>query len=98
MEPPADAPASRALRARITGRVQGVSFRAWTAREAARLGLTGWVRNMPDGSVSALLCGPAPEVDQMLEALHRGPPFARVSAVTTEPATESPPAGFTIRP
>ncbi len=48
-----------ALRARITGRVQGVAFRAWTRSEAKQRGLSGWVRNESDGSVRALFIGPA---------------------------------------
>ena len=50
-----------AVRVRITGRVQGVYFRGWTRDEAARLGLDGWVRNEADGSVTALIAGPAAE-------------------------------------
>lgn len=79
----------KALNARITGRVQGVGFRAWTQGEAKRLGLAGWVRNEPDGSVLALLAGPAEAVDRMVEALRQGPPAARVSEVrvtTADPA------------
>ncbi|NRB17607.1 MAG: acylphosphatase [Rhodobacteraceae bacterium] len=53
-----------ALRARITGRVQGVTFRAWTRSEAEQRGLSGWVRNEPDGSVRALLIGPVPHVPE----------------------------------
>lgn len=68
--------------ARIHGRVQGVSFRAWTQQEAAMLGLAGWVRNEPDGSVSALLQGTADTVDAMIGRLHKGPRSARVESVT----------------
>ena len=74
---------AKAVLARVTGRVQGVSFRAWTQQEASRLGLTGWVRNESDGSVSALLSGPADAVDAMTELLWQGPPHSRVSDVTT---------------
>lgn len=86
-----------AIRARVTGRVQGVWFRGWTKREAQRLGLRGWVRNAPDGSVEALLAGPAAQVSAMVAALHRGPEFARVSAVKTAPAAATPGEGFHIR-
>lgn len=77
-------PHTRTVRARVTGRVQGVAFRAWTEGEATARGLSGWVRNEPDGSVSALLHGQADAVAAMLDALHRGPPAARVDEVTTE--------------
>lgn len=84
-----DSPVS--LRARITGRVQGVWFRGWTVEEATRRGLAGWVRNRADGSVEALFHGPAEAVAGMIEACHRGPSAARVDDVVTSPA--EPPAG-----
>jgi acylphosphatase len=78
---------------RITGRVQGVAFRAWTRQVAQRLGLTGWVRNEPDGSVVALLSGPDAAVSDMLERLWQGPPSASVADVQRLPveATENLP-------
>jgi acylphosphatase len=88
----------KAVRARVTGRVQGVCYRAWARDEAERLGLSGWVRNEPDGSVAALLVGPAAQVARMLDAMRRGPSAARVSTVSTAPAQEpAPPIGFRIR-
>ncbi|WP_159588946.1 acylphosphatase [Chelativorans xinjiangense] len=75
-----------ARRVRITGRVQGVNFRAWTRAEAERLGLTGWVRNEPDGAVTALIVGRGSAVDTMLERLAKGPPAASVADVATEGA------------
>jgi acylphosphatase len=69
---------------RVTGRVQGVSFRAWTRQEARRLGIAGWVRNEPDGAVTALLSGPDNAVDAMIRRLWNGPPAARVSGVEAE--------------
>ena len=87
-----------ALRVRVTGRVQGVSYRWWAKVEAERLGVRGWVRNAPDGSVAALVAGPAAAVAAMVEAMWRGPPHARVAAVLTEPAEiGEPPDGFEIR-
>ena len=66
----------------VRGHVQGVGFR-WAARGAAlRLGLTGWVRNRPDGSVEALLEGSPDAVERMVDWLRIGPPAARVSGVT----------------
>ena len=87
----------RAVRARITGRVQGVSFRAWTQTQARALGLEGWVRNESDGAVTALFGGDPAAVSRMVEALHDGPRWARVDSVETVPAavTDIPP-GFRI--
>lgn len=70
--------------ARVTGRVQGVAFRAWSRHEAERLGLTGWVRNEADGSVVALLQGPSSAVDTMTNLLRQGPPAARVEKVSVD--------------
>lgn len=84
------------LLARVTGRVQGVWFRGWTEWRARDLGLDGWVRNEPDGSVAALLSGPQDAVRQMLADLHRGPEAARVTAVETAPAAPPETKGFRI--
>lgn len=84
--------------ATITGRVQGVCYRAWTVQTARGLGLAGWVRNRADGSVEALFHGPAEAVDRMLAACHAGPPAARVAAVATRPAAPPAEAGFHQRP
>ena len=75
-----------AVEVRITGRVQGVGFRAWAAREARALGLAGWVRNEPDGSVAALLAGEPAVVGTMLERLRHGPAAAAVEKVAAQPA------------
>jgi acylphosphatase len=74
----------RAVLVTVTGRVQGVSFRAWTRDEARRLGLGGWVCNESDGSVRALVVGPAAEVDRLVARMQAGPPAAAVAAVTRE--------------
>ncbi len=76
-------------RFRVSGRVQGVFYRQSTANEATRLGLSGSVRNLPDGSVEVVAEGPRDAV-LLLEAFCRvGPPAARVDAVevTWEPPT-----------
>lgn len=89
----------RAVRVRITGRVQGVYYRAWTGHEARARGLSGWVRNERDGSVAAVIAGPAPDVAAMLEAFREGPPDARVIAVESreiDPAEV--PEGFDVEP
>jgi acylphosphatase len=72
---------SRSIRVRVSGRVQGVSFRVWTERQANQLGLSGWVRNCEDGSVEAVFSGPSAAVDAMLDACRRGPRLAHVDSV-----------------
>jgi acylphosphatase len=69
----------------ITGRVQGVCFRGSMAREAQRLGVTGWVRNRADGSVEAMVAGTAEQVAAIMNWARRGPPNARVAQVAVEP-------------
>ena len=87
-----------AVRFRVTGKVQGVFFRASTAREALRLGLSGRAINLPDGSVDVLAVGPADAVAQLERWLHRGPPSARVDAVASTRVSlplQEVPQGFT---
>lgn len=74
-------------RVRISGRVQGVWFRAWTAEEARSRGLAGWVRNRRDGTVEAIFAGPKDAVDEMIGACHRGSSASRVSTVTRHAAS-----------
>jgi acylphosphatase len=80
-----------AKRILISGRVQRVGYRDWMVAEASALGLAGWVRNLPDGAVEALIAGPAPAVEEMLRRCRRGPPRARVDAIHEE--LTDPPAG-----
>jgi acylphosphatase len=68
----------------VTGRVQGVSYRASTASEARRLGVVGWVRNLPDGSVELEVEGPDEKVAALLAWCEHGPPSARVERVAVE--------------
>ena len=70
----------------ITGRVQGVGYRAWVEHRARAHDLEGWVRNRRDGSVEALFAGPADVVADMVALCRRGPSSARVDAVQEEPA------------
>jgi len=65
----------------VRGRVQGVFFRASTQREAKRLGLTGWVKNRPDGSVEILAEGEEDGLKELIGWAHRGPSAARVERV-----------------
>jgi acylphosphatase len=71
-------------RLRIHGRVQGVFFRQSAADEANRLGLAGWVRNAPDGSVEGEAEGPRPSVEAFVRWSQHGPPGARVERVDVE--------------
>lgn len=77
--------------ARITGHVQGVTYRATARREARQRGLTGWVRNEPDGAVRLEVEGDAAAVGAFLTWCAEGPPGARVAAVET---TVAAPAGY----
>ncbi len=70
--------AARAFRARVEGRVQGVGFRWSAQRQAARLGLMGYVRNLPDGAVEVVAEGDPRQLDQLRAWLRRGPPGAHV--------------------
>ena len=90
--------ASKVVRVRIEGRVQGVWYRGWAVHEAVQRGLRGWVRNRSDGSVEALFAGSAPAVDSMLEACWRGPPAARVARVTATADAEPEAPGFDALP
>jgi acylphosphatase len=65
----------------IHGRVQGVGYRDWTRHVARDRGIEGWVRNLKDGSVEALLAGPAEAVSAMIEACKEGPSSARVERI-----------------
>ncbi len=87
-----------AVKARITGRVQGVAFRAWTQARAQALGLQGWVRNENDNAVTAHLQGERDLVRTMLKDLWSGPGAAAVDNVQDEEASMDPDlTGFTIR-
>jgi acylphosphatase len=89
--------AQSAVRLVITGRVQGVGFRAWTSHEARRRGLRGWVRNRHDGSVEALLIGNGSAVEAMIEACRQGPSLARVDAIARSPAADDGSPSFSER-
>lgn len=69
----------------ISGRVQGVWYRAWTQNQAANRDLTGWVRNRRDGSVEAVFHGPAQGVADVITACRSGPPLARVDDIIETP-------------
>lgn len=88
----------KALHIKIHGRVQGVWFRANTQQTAQRLGLAGWVRNMPDGGVEVPVQGSRDAVNELLSWCHQGPPGARVDRVDFEEGgVDDALTGFTIR-
>ncbi|RLB55262.1 MAG: acylphosphatase [Deltaproteobacteria bacterium] len=72
------------LHAVIHGRVQGVFFRASARDQAERLGVTGWVRNCPQGTVELVAEGERGQLEQLLQWCHRGPDYARVERVQAE--------------
>lgn len=87
-----------ARRLRITGLVQGVNYRASFAAQARQCELAGWVRNRHDGSVEAVIVGPAPNVERTLDWARRGPPAARVAQVLVEDYAGPAPSGFSVLP
>ena len=90
----------RAFHARVRGVVQGVAFRYSTRREALRLGLDGWVRNLPDGSVELRAAGREEALRELAAWLERGPPAARVTDLDVrwiEPDEAPAGVGFHIR-
>lgn len=81
----------------VTGRVQGVYFRASTHERASALGLSGWVRNMDDGRVEVLACGPASALQKLEAWLWLGPGNARVENVDTRAEAPADYDGFQVR-
>ena len=71
----------RTVRVIVSGRVHAVSFRYYTKRRAEELGLRGYVRNLPDGTVEAVAIGPWKEIEDFIAFCHRGPDSARVDGV-----------------
>jgi len=89
----------KAVRVVVSGRVQGVFFRASTREQGERLGLTGWVRNRRDGGVEAHVQGSPAAVEAMVAWCRSGPAPARVERLACEPAAADPSlTRFTIRP
>ena len=78
----------------VSGRVQGVWYRSSTQREAENLGVTGYARNLPDGRVEVLACGPRAAVDALCDWLWQGPTHAEVSDMQCESVELPPPSDF----
>ena len=87
----------RCVRVIVKGRVQGVFYRGSTQQEAQRLGLTGWVRNLQDGSVEFVAEGPSDAIDALLAWAHRGPDMAAVSSVEVTDAPAHGGGSFEVR-
>jgi acylphosphatase len=86
-----------ARRVRVTGRVQGVFFRAWTRDQARELSVAGWVRNAADGSVEAHVEGERGAVDKLIDRMRQGPPSAMVEDLQVEDVSAKGFDGFEVR-
>lgn len=80
----------RRVKVLVTGRVQGVAYRASTATAASAHGVTGWVRNLPDGDVELEAQGDDAQIDALLTWCKKGPPAARVAKIISEPIAVIP--------
>lgn len=87
---PDDAAAVQTLHVHVSGRVQGVCYRASTRDKATALGVRGWVRNCDDGRVEALISGRPDQLEQMLAWMAEGPAAARVEHLAQTPAALNP--------
>jgi len=81
----------------IRGHVQGVFFRASTREQALKLGIAGYAKNLADGSVEVLACGPEQALDALQDWLRHGPPSARVENVAREAMPDQIMQGFVAR-
>lgn len=88
---------TKAVDVRVRGRVQGVSFRMYAEQRAAELGVAGWVRNEPDGSVAVQAEGDEDAVDAFVDWCRQGPPHARVEGVEADPAPVTGVTTFRVR-
>lgn len=82
----------------ISGTVQGVGFRVGAAEQARALGLAGWVRNLSDGRVEAVVEGPEADVERFVRWCHHGPQAARVTAMRVAEEAPTGVQGFRIAP
>ena len=89
---------TKVLHAQITGRVQGVGYRAWAEREADRLRLAGWVRNRSDGSVEAVFKGSEDSVVRILDECWQGPRGAKVDNVIATVVADEGWTAFAVLP
>jgi acylphosphatase len=89
---------SKVLHVAITGRVQGVGYRAWAANRALQLGLKGWVRNRRDGSVEAVFKGEEQAIVNMVDECWRGPRSAAVNDIVATSVIDEAWPDFTVKP
>jgi acylphosphatase len=90
--------AHKAIHVLISGRVQGVGYRAWTEKTARKLGLSGWVRNLASGDVEAVFSGEVGTVEMMLRYCHKGSIASKATKIIVEEWNESVEQGFVRRP
>ena len=88
----------KTVRLRIHGRVQGVGFRDWVARNIRNPGIAGWVRNRRDGTVEMVLEGEDAEIERAIGKCREGPPLARVATIEVTAEPELADKGFSILP
>ena len=81
----------------VSGRVQGVAYRATTQRQAQTLNVTGYAKNLPDGNVEVLACGAERDVNELCDWLWEGPRMAQVSDVQCSSVMDQELSGFVIR-
>ncbi|MBN7824428.1 acylphosphatase [Bowmanella dokdonensis] len=86
--------AKQCIKARVTGKVQGVFFRKSTQARALQLGLSGYAKNLADGSVEVLACGKKSDLEELVAFLREGPPASDVSDVQVNPAAVTDTEGF----
>ena len=86
-----------ARKVQIYGRVQGVFFRQWAVNQARELGVNGWIRNRPDGSVEAHVAGGTSAVMQLVDRMRDGPPSARVDDFVVGEVEAEAVEGFSVR-
>lgn len=84
------------IRVRVSGRVQGVFFRASTREQALRKGISGYAKNLPDGRVEVLACGDGAALEWLLAWLRHGPSKARVDHVDVESVASKPLKDFSV--
>jgi len=89
--------ATRSRRYLVSGRVQGVAYRAAARARALELGVTGWARNLPDGRVEVLACGTSVVLEEFERWLARGPALAAVVAVESAASNLVAGPGFEVR-
>lgn len=82
---------------RVFGRMQGVFFRQWAVNQARALGVSGWVRNAPDGTVEAHIFGDEGPVAKMIDAMRQGPSQARIEDVMVDDIEPEDINGFSVR-